>query len=177
MQLSQMEALAPMNLSAQLLHQRHLKCIITQNQKASTLALFQQFAKRKVYLQEKSAINSNRSRKRSNLKRKKKVCPFNSKNSPTAERNQKEFRQSATAKRRSESSVGFENIIVNNTTTTPSPTNVAEIHITKDIENCTVCFFYLETTGLSDDCEIVQVLVIDFDDLRLLDQYVYQMEA
>ena len=66
---------------------------------------------------------------------------------------------------------------MNNTTTTSSPTNLAEIHITKDIENCTVCFFYLETTGLSDDCEIVQVLVIDFDDLRLLDQYVYQMEA
>ena len=72
-----------------------------------------------------------------------------------------------------ESSVGLENISVNNTTTIPAPTSLPENDIIKDIENCTVCFFDLETTGLSDDCEIVQISPVDFDGLRLFDQYVY----
>ena len=37
--------------------------------------------------------------------------------------------------------------------------------ITKDIENCTVCFFDLDTTGLSEDFENVQVSAGDFDGL------------
>ena len=43
----------------------------------------------------------------------------------------------------------------------------------KDTENCTVCFFDFETIGLSDECEIVQVSLVDFDRLRMFDQYVY----
>ena len=72
-----------------------------------------------------------------------------------------------------ESSVGLENISVNNTTTIPAPTSLPESDIIKDIENCTIYFFDLETTGLSDDCKIVQVSAVDFDGLRLFDQYVY----
>ena len=60
------------------------------------------------------------------------------------------------------SSVGLENISVNNTTTIPAPASLPESDI-KDIENCTVSFFDLETTGLSDDCGIVQVSAVDFD--------------
>ena len=45
-----------------------------------------------------------------------------------------------------ESSVGLENIIANNTTTT-FPFGLPEIDIIKDIESCTVFFFYLEITG------------------------------
>ena len=52
-----------------------------------------------------------------------------------------------------ESSVGLKNVSVNNTTTIPAPTSLSESDITKDIENCTVCFFDLETTDLSDDCD------------------------
>ena len=62
---------------------------------------------------------------------------------------------------------------MNNTKTIPPPTSIPEIDITKDIENCIVCFFDLETTGLSDSCEIVWVSDVDFDGLRLFDQYVY----
>ena len=47
-----------------------------------------------------------------------------------------------------ESSVGLENISVNNTTTIPLPTCLPESDIIKDIENCTVSFLDLETTGL-----------------------------
>ena len=54
-----------------------------------------------------------------------------------------------------------------------APTSLPESDIIKDIENCTVCFFDFGTTGLSDDCEIVQVSAVDFDGLRLFDQYVY----
>ena len=72
-----------------------------------------------------------------------------------------------------ESSVGWENINVNNTTAIPPPTSLPESDIIKDIESCTVCFFDLETSGLSDDCKIVQVSAVDFDGLRLFDQYVY----
>ena len=68
-----------------------------------------------------------------------------------------------------ESSVGLENISVNNTTTIPLPTCLPERDIMKDIENCTVSFFDLETSGLSDDCEIVQVSAVDFAGLRLFD--------
>ena len=37
--------------------------------------------------------------------------------------------------------------------------------------------FDLEPTGLSDDCKIVQVRAVDFDGLRLFDQYVYPDES
>ena len=47
--LTQIEVLVIMNLSTKLLHQRHPKCIITQNQKASTFALLQRFAKRALF--------------------------------------------------------------------------------------------------------------------------------
>ena len=72
-----------------------------------------------------------------------------------------------------ESSVGLKDVSVNNTTTILAPTSLSESDITKDIENCTVCFFDLETTDLSDDCEIVQVSAVDFDGLRLFEQYAY----
>ena len=72
------------------------------------------------------------------------------------------------------SSVGLENISVNNTTTIPAPTSLPESDIKKDTENWTVCYFNLETTGLSDDCEIVQVSAVDFAGLRLFDQYAYR---
>ena len=72
-----------------------------------------------------------------------------------------------------ESSVGLETISVNNTTTIPPPASLPENDIIKDIENCTVCFFDLETTGLSDDCENIQVSAVDFDALILFNQYVY----
>ena len=62
---------------------------------------------------------------------------------------------------------------MNNTTTISPPIILPENDIIKDIENCTVCLFDLETTGLSDDREIVQVSAFDFDGLRLSDQYVY----
>ena len=62
---------------------------------------------------------------------------------------------------------------MNNTTTIPAPTCLPERDIIKDIENCTVCFFDFETTSLSDDCDIAQVSAVDFDSLRLFDQYVY----
>ena len=71
------------------------------------------------------------------------------------------------------SSVGLEHISVNNTTTIPPPTSLPESDSTKEIENCTVCFFGLETSGLSDDCEFVQFSAVDFDGLRLFDQYFY----
>ena len=73
-----------------------------------------------------------------------------------------------------ESSIGLENISVNNTTTIPAPTSLPESDIKKDTENWTVCYFNLETTGLSDDCEIVQVSAVDFAGLRLFDQYAYR---
>ena len=72
-----------------------------------------------------------------------------------------------------ERSVGLENSSVNNTTTITPSTNLPEIDITEDIENSTVCFLDLETTSLSDDCEIAQVSAVDCDGLRLFDQYVY----
>ena len=72
-----------------------------------------------------------------------------------------------------ENSVAFENISVNNTTTIPLPTSLPESDIAKDTENCTVCFFDLEATGFSDNCEIVQVSVVDFECSRWFDQYVY----
>ena len=71
-----------------------------------------------------------------------------------------------------ESSAGLENISVNNTITIPPPTSLPESAITKDVGNCAVFFFDLTTNGLSDDCEIVQVSAVDFDALRLFDQYV-----
>ena len=49
-----------------------------------------------------------------------------------------------------ESSVGLENISVNNTTTIPPPTCLPYKDIIKDVESCTVCFFDIETTGLSE---------------------------
>ena len=73
-----------------------------------------------------------------------------------------------------ESSAGLKNVSVNYTTTILAPTSLSESHITEDIENCTVCFFDLETTDLSDDCEIVQVSTVDFDGLRLFEQYAYR---
>ena len=69
-----------------------------------------------------------------------------------------------------ESSAGLENISVNNTTTIPPPASLPESAITKDVGNFAVFFFDLTTTGLSDDCEIVQVSAVDFDALRLFDQ-------
>ena len=65
---------------------------------------------------------------------------------------------------------------MNYTTITLAPTSLSESDIIKDIENCTVCFFDLDTTGttgLSNDCENVQASAVDFDGLRLFDQYVY----
>ena len=101
----------------------------------------------------------------SNLERKKKVRLFNSrKKTPAAERKQKVFRFC---------SVGSKNISVNNTTTILDPTRLPESDITKYIENCSVCFFDLATTGLSDDFEIAQVSAVDFDGLGLFDQYLY----
>ena len=49
-----------------------------------------------------------------------------------------------------ESSVGLEIICMNKITTIPPPTSFSTSDIKKDIESCTVCFFDLETTGLSD---------------------------
>ena len=70
-------------------------------------------------------------------------------------------------------SVGLKNISVNNTITILNPTRLPESDITKYIENCSVCFFDLEATGLSDDFEIAQVSAVDFDGLGLFDQYLY----
>ena len=41
------------------------------------------------------------------------------------------------------------------------------------MKTVTFSFIDFETTGLSDDSEIVQVSAVDFDDLRLFDRYVY----
>ena len=49
-----------------------------------------------------------------------------------------------------ERSVGLEIICMNKITTIPPPTSFSTSDIKKDIESCTVCFFDLETTGLSD---------------------------
>ena len=72
-----------------------------------------------------------------------------------------------------ESFVGLENISVNNTTTIPPPLSLPESDIIKDMENCTVCFFHLETTSISDHCEIVQISTVARDDLGQFDQYFY----
>ena len=65
-----------------------------------------------------------------------------------------------------ESSVGIENISLSNTTTIPPLTSLTESYIIKGIESCGVCFFDLETTGLSDDFEIAQVSAVDCNGLR-----------
>lgn len=59
-----------------------------------------------------------------------------------------------------ESSVGLENISVNNATTIHPITSLQES--VKGIEICTVCLYDLKTTGLSDDCDIfrIQLLIV-----------------
>ena len=50
---------------------------------------------------------------------------------------------------------------MNNTKNIPLPTSLPEERHHKDIESCSL-IFDTETTGLSDDCDIVQVLGVDY---------------
>ena len=59
-----------------------------------------------------------------------------------------------------ESSIGLEYISVNNTSTIPSTTSPQKKKSQNILKTVPFVFFDLETTGLSDDCEIVQVLLI-----------------
>ena len=57
-----------------------------------------------------------------------------------------------------ESSVGLENISVNNATTIHPITSLQES--VKGIEICAVCLYDLKTTGLSDDCDIFRIQLL-----------------
>ena len=59
-----------------------------------------------------------------------------------------------------ESSIALEYISVNNTSTIPSTTSPQKKKSYNILKTVPFAFFDLETTGLSDDCEIVQVLLI-----------------
>lgn len=61
---------------------------------------------------------------------------------------------------------------MNNTTAIPPPTCFQEKDIMRDIENCTIYFFDLATTGLSNDCKIAHVSGFDYV-FRLFGRYVY----
>ena len=90
------------------------------------------------------------------------------KNSNFSSANQKELREGVTY----QSSIALS--IIDEDATTSIPDMVLEPNVERinDIENFVLVAFNLETTGLSDDCELTQVAAYRFDGQDSFDQYI-----
>ena len=90
------------------------------------------------------------------------------KNSNFSSSNQKELREGVTY----QSSIALSAIDEDATTSIPDMISEPKVERITDIENFVLVAFDLETTGLSDDCELTQVAAYRFDGQDTFDQYI-----